>query len=266
MARLRSVLTRFPLVLLAMLALAGSAGADSIVIPEISFQAGVEGGTLGVDLMNITSSMIQGQIDGGTATAVDNGDGSYTVTGLSFMMASNWSLDISTLTLDPDPFVSFVGGFTNLAAAAQDFILSTVLPVAPLAPSTLIGGSTIVTYADANFDAMGGLTNSTGGGAGYSGTIDGSNALNMLAAFSLTPAFAGDATQFATETQGLPGPTLPGPAAAATIGITHRFNLSSNDQATFNSTFQVVVVPEPATGLLLSLGLVAVATLRRRAP
>lgn len=265
MARLNCALRTLPSVLLlfAGFGLTSPAWANGIVVPQVSLQVGVEGGTPGVDLMNITNAMIQAQIDAETATAVENVDGSVTVTGLSFSMAS-WGLDLQTITLDPDPFVSFVGAFTNFAGVAMDFIFSTVLPVVPVLPSSLIGGSTTVTYGDANFDGLGGLTNSTLGGAAYSGTVDGSNALNMLAVLGLAPAFAGD-TQFANQTLGLPGPTIPYGPALVSIGITQRFNLSTMDQATFNSTFRVEPVPEPTTGLLLGFGLLAMGALRRRA-
>jgi hypothetical protein len=177
---------------------------------------------------------------------------------------SDWSINLTTLTVNPDPFVSFVGGFTNNGVSAQDFILS-VNQVVGAVPGTLIGGSTILTYADSNFSGTGGLFNAISGGAAYSGTIDFANALNLLSppALALTPLFPGDATQSASQTAGLPGPTLPGPPVANIIGITHRFNLSSADSATFNSTF-IVVVPEPTTAALFGLGLGGLALFGRR--
>jgi hypothetical protein len=130
--------------------------------------------------------------------------------------------------------------------------------VAPLA-STLIGGSTFVTVADAN-GGIGTLSNITGQ-AGYSGTMDGANALDLLDPFSIAVPFASGVAG-TNESQGLPGPTIPAGAVSATIGITHRFTLTGSDTATFNSTFQVVA-PEPGLGGLLGVGLAGL-LLRRR--
>jgi hypothetical protein len=49
------------------------------------------------------------------------------------------------------------------------------------------------------------------------------------------------------------------------IGIVHNINLSAGDSASFTSNFVVIPVPEPTTGLLISLGLAALA-LRCRQP
>ena len=106
-------------------------------------------------------------------------------------------------------------------------------------------------------------------GAGLAPTsrdlIDGAEVLPLLAAFGITPLFPGDATQSVSGVAGLPGPTIPGPGALLTFGITNRFNLSSLDQATWNSTFIIEAVPEPGTALLLGFGLLAVGVVRRRA-
>jgi hypothetical protein len=196
-------------------------------------------------------------------STVENPDGSVTFTDGSMTMAGMWEWNWSSITLDPDPIVSFVGGFKNLSGMNQDFVFSTSTPIAPALLSTLYGGSTIVTYGDANLNGLGGLSNDTSGNPAFIGTIDGTGTLDMLTSLSLTPSFPGDATQSASETQGLPGPTISGGAANSTIGILHQFNLSAGDQATFNSIF-VVTVPEPNTFALLATGLVGLSLHRRR--
>jgi hypothetical protein len=202
-------------------------------------------------------------LEANSASTVENPDGSVTFTNGSMTMAGMWEWTWMSITLDPDPNVSFVGGFKNVSGMAQDFVFSTSTPISPALASTLYGGSTSVTYGDASFDGLGGLFNDTSSNPAYTGTIDGTGQLNMLASLSLTPAFPGDTTQSASEFQGLPGPTISGPAANSTIGILHRFNLSAGDQATFNSTFQVVI-PEPGTFALLASGLIGLAVFGRR--
>jgi hypothetical protein len=167
------------------------------------------------------------------------------------------------IQFDPDPFVSFVGGFSNLLPVTTAFTFSTNAPVAPL-PGSKIGGSTFVTVGDANFDGTGTLANIPTM-PGYSGTIDFVDKLDLLDPFSLSVPFAGG-TAGTGASAGLPGPTIPDGPVVAFIGIAHRFTLTGNDNATFNSTFQVVV-PEPSSVLLASLGavgLIALAWRRRR--
>jgi hypothetical protein len=62
---------------------------------------------------------------------------------------------------------------------------------------------------------------------------------------------------------GTPIPSQPGPAALATIGITIDFTLTPGDSATFTSVFVVESIPEPGTGLMVGLGLIALAARRR---
>jgi hypothetical protein len=209
--------------------------------------------------MMVTAMMLESN----SASVVENPDGSVTFMNGSMTMAGMWEWEWTSITLDPDPIVSFVGGFTNISGMAQDFVFSTSTPISPALASTLYGGSTIVTYADSDFSGTGGLTNDTSSNPAYIGTIDGAAALNMLVSLGLAPLFPGDATQSASQTLGLPGPTIAGGAANSTIGILHQFNLSAGDSATFNSTFQVVV-PEPGTFALLAIGLSGLALHRRR--
>jgi len=205
-----------------------------------------------------TTAVTAMMLETNSATVVENPDGSVTFMNGSMTMAGMWDWTWTSITLDPDPYVSFVGGFTNISAMTQDFVFSSVVPISPALPSTLYGGSTNVTYLDPDFSG-GSLTNDSSSNPAYTGTIDGTGTLDMLAALNLTVS-----PSSATEFQGLPGPTIPGPAANSTIGILHRFRLTAGDQATFNSTFQVVLIPEPGTFALLGAGLVGLALHGRR--
>ena len=173
---------------------------------------------------------------------------------------SEYTLGWEQLKYDSDPYITFVGSFSNNMGLATDFTLSMLASVVPLS-DTLIGGSTIVTVADASLSGTATIKN-IAGRAGYSGSLDGVDVLDLLDPFSATVPFMGG-TAFATETDGLPGPTIPGGAVTDTIGITHRFNLTSGDNATFNSTF-LVVTPEPSTALLTGLGILGLAFARQR--
>ena len=235
----------------------GFAGAAGIT--GLSISAGIEGNP--AMQMTITDTMIQGRIDAGELVLSNNPDGTITLAGDTSFGMGAWSLDLSEITFDPDPIISIVGGLTNLTGATQDFFVAASIPVIPpVLPTSLIGGSTVLSYLDANLDGLGGMSNNTLGDAGFGGLIDGIEELSLLAAFNLVPIADSD-----SETLGLPGPTIPGPAANATIGVVNRFSLSAGDQATYNSVFQVEPIPEPGTAALLGLGLVAFGWVRRSA-
>ncbi len=214
--------------------------ASSALAGPITFQIGVgdaEPETYGLADLGFLST-----------TVWPNGNVTYSGGSLA---GDGWALSLN-LTVNEDPFISFVGGFTNLFPGAMDFTLSTVTPVVPLMAPTVMGGDTVVTIQDADFSGDATLKN-IAGQAGYSGQIDGVDVLDLLDPFEI----GGASPASQTEGAGLPGPTLPSGAVAFTIGIVHRFNVSAGDNVTYNSRFQVepVVVPEPTTGLMMLAGL-----------
>lgn len=235
------------LVFIAGLAQAGSYNDFTMTVGEM----GSEEVVTFADIAAASESIVLPDDNGGTAVLMN---GSYVTDG--------WSLSWDLIEFNPDPFVNFVGSFTNNTGSTQSFTFSTTTAVGALGAS-LIGGSTFVTVADANFDGVATLTNILGM-SGYSGTIDGVNALNLLDPFSISAPFQGGVAG-TSESFGLPGPTIAYGPVLGSIGITHRFTLTAGDTATFNSTFQVIdPVPEPTSGLLLGLGLCALGFVRRR--
>jgi hypothetical protein len=229
-------------------ALAGSYADFTLNVGEM----GAEDLVTFADLAAASESIVLPDDNGGTAVLMNGSIGT-----------DNWNFSWDMIEFNPDPFVNLVGSFTNNTGSTQNFTFTLSTAVGALG-ATLIGGATYVTVADANFDGTATLQNITGM-PGYSGTLDGVNALDLLAPFSISAPFQGGVAG-TNVSLGLPGPTIPAGAVVSTIGIVHRFSLTAGDTATFNSTFQVIdAIPEPTTGLLLGLGLCGIALQRRRA-
>lgn len=232
---------------------AAPAAAIHLDLPSFTIEVGPAGSTT-----TVTGTMLESN----STSVVENADGSVSFLDGS-MSTAMWMWSWDEITLKEDPVVSFAQAFTNLSGSAADFIFNTSLTTGPIGPTSLIGGSSSVSVADADDSGSATLASSTGQ-PGYAGLLDGSTELQLLDPFSLTAVFGG--TNATSDSAGLSasGPTISAPAVASSIGITHAFNLTAHDTATFNSTFVVEPIPEPATVLLMGLGCAGLAVIARR--
>jgi hypothetical protein len=152
-----------------------------------------------------------------------------------------------------DPTVNGAFAVTNLLAVPQAFTLNVTVPVPPIAPSSLMGGSVSGGFTDAN---GGGVTfDSSGVAAIYTALIDGASVATLLpapVALSAGPFLSG---VVGPADFGTPIPSAAGPALTTDMGIELRFVLSPGDTATINGVFVVEPVPEPSTVILALVGL-----------
>jgi hypothetical protein len=237
--------------------LAGSAGADAFY-PEF-LRISAEGMTSEIVLSSDDLGCIP---QGGGILSCDGSGQSLVIDSLGFdVEIFDWSLEVNE-----DPYVSQAFGFKNNSATTETFVIINSIPILPVGPTSVMGGSAGGSVTDSNFDGLGGV-NTLPGTPLYIALIDGapvpSTALHADP-FSQGFLFPGHTANIQDTLFGLPGPTLAGPAASTSIGIRSEFQLSGGDSIAMTNFFVIESVPEPGTASLLGLGLAGLGLLGRR--
>lgn len=176
-------------------------------------------------------------------TYTDNGDGTFTYTGVNGNQAI-WAFEWD-ITVNPDPLISAMFAITNNTASTKHFDLLFTLPVgSPFGTPAVKSGSLAAGFQDLNNSGSVTLSN-----IDWDGRIDGSDAMSL---------FSGDFSCGGAGCIGSIFPVTGGPDPSSgvntSIGIHLAFDLTAGDKATFNTFFEVVPVPVPAAVWLFGTG------------
>src|SRR5262245_41619739 len=139
------------------------------------------------------------------------------------------NIDEINIDIDSDPVVTGTTGVTNLFTTTQQITLLFTLPVAPLNPSTLVGGSYRGTLTDNNGD--GATIAAPTGSALYTSQLDGVNQQTLYPDPNSFSAGSFLSVNIPSTSFGSPIPSLAGPAVATSIGIKLDFTLTGLDSA-----------------------------------
>ncbi len=159
------------------------------------------------------------------------------------------------MTADADPFIDGIFSFTNLTGATQTFNVSLNLPVSPAFSPGLKSGDLSFSFSDSNLSGAASVSN-----IGWTGLIDGLPAMTLFAS-SANCTGSGCSFGIGPITD---GPLLHPAGVASTLGILLNFDLSAGDTATFDTRFEVTVVPVPAAFWLFGSALGMLGWMRRK--
>jgi hypothetical protein len=237
----------------AVIALAGSAAADTSVLPNLNIRVGTMNGVYDYNAAQVGTSWANGNSTFGYQGAVS-----------SPLASDGFNLSWGLL-VNPDPFI--VGNLvvTNTSGSTQTFFLEVVLPINVALASSLVGGSVTGTVTDLNGD--GATVAAAGNTPIYTALTDVDGMFNGNVAGTLLGGASASAGSFGSATIGpaqfgSPIPSQPYGAVTTNIAIRLNFTLTAGDSASFTSLF--VVVPGPGALAVAGLGLF-VGGRRRRA-
>lgn len=203
------------------------------------------------------------------AEGAENPDGTFSLAGIGYgtTFQCDWALNVN-----PDPSITGTFNLTNLSATTQNFVLNVSLPIpgglaAPTVMGGYVGGALNgVEYFDQNLDSDVTLA-SVGATPIYQARLDNLVTVQglLLGTFNAFggPGVSGNISQLLW---GTPIPSAPGPAVAGSMQIRTTFSLTGGDRVSLpvNFVIEPTPVPEPASIVLIGLGVAALVGLHSR--